>query len=186
MERVRPRLLVLRDERGRELFDLPEAPRTEPGTPAPPRFRPEFDTLLLSHADRARVVADEHRRWLMSTNGVGRGTFLVDGFVAGTWKIESTKATATLHVDPLAPLAAPDREALAEEGGRLLTFAAPDAPTHDSRIHRTEGPSDSSIPSNRTASAKLKTMVQPNGLSSPCIPGLSKSLRFRLANTCGP
>ena len=70
----------------------------------------------------------------MSTNGVGRGTFLVDGFVAGSWKIESIKALAALVIDPLEPLAAPDREAFAEEGARLLAFAATDAQDLDIRF----------------------------------------------------
>jgi hypothetical protein len=126
LDRLRPCLVTFRDDRGRELFDLPDAPRPDPETPAPPRFLPEYDNVFLSHADRSRIVADEHRARLMTVNGVGPGTFLVDGFIRGTWRIKSTKEGATLLIDPLEPLSGHDRDALAEEGARLLAFAAAD------------------------------------------------------------
>ncbi|MBT2479554.1 winged helix DNA-binding domain-containing protein [Streptomyces sp. ISL-94] len=86
-ERLRPGLAVFRDENGVELFDLPDAPRPDAQTPAPPRFLPEFDNLLLSHADRSRVVTPEvkGRTW---TGNQAHCTLLVDGFVAGLWKAE--------------------------------------------------------------------------------------------------
>ncbi len=123
-ERLRPRLSTFWDERGRELFDLPEAPRPDPDTPAPPRFLPEFDNLILSHADRARVIADEHRKAISSRNGMVPATILVDGFVSGTWKAERTRGRATLVIEPFEPLPKEDRDALAEEGERLLRFLA--------------------------------------------------------------
>ncbi|MFK0280756.1 winged helix DNA-binding domain-containing protein [Streptomyces sp. NPDC090499] len=85
-ERLRPRLLTFRDETGTELFDLPGAPRPDPATPAPPRFLPEFDNLLLSHADRTRVVPPELRGRAWQGNQAYR-TLLVDGFLAGVWKL---------------------------------------------------------------------------------------------------
>ena len=124
IERLRPGLITLRDENGAELFDLPEAPRPDGELPAPVRFLPEFDNLILSHADRMRVIADEHRRRIASKNGMVPGTVLVDGFVRGTWRITRTRGSATLHIAPFEPLAPPDRTALTEEGARLLAFAA--------------------------------------------------------------
>jgi hypothetical protein len=134
VERLRPDLRTFRDERGRELFDLPEAPLPDPNAQAPPRFLAEFDNLILSHADRSRVLSDDHRRRIASSNGMVPGTVLVDGFVRGTWKIERERGAATLQVTPFEPLSAPDRDALAEEGGRLLAFAAAEAQTHDVRF----------------------------------------------------
>jgi hypothetical protein len=124
IERLRPRLRIFRDERGKELFDLPEAPRPDPDTPAPPRFLPEFDNLILSHADRIRVIADEYRKVMASKNGMVPATFLVDGFVRGMWKKERSRGRATLMIEPFEPLAKEDRAALAEEGERLIRFVA--------------------------------------------------------------
>lgn len=123
-ERLRPRLVTFRDERGRELFDVPGAPLPDPETPAPPRFLPAFDNALLSHADRARIVADEHRKSLFKDPQM-RGV-LLDGFARGTWKIERSPGKASLEIEPFEPLPERDRSALAEEGARLLAFAAPE------------------------------------------------------------
>jgi hypothetical protein len=127
-ERLRAHLVVFRDERGRELFDVPGAPLPDPETPSPPRFLPEFDNALLSHADRSRIIAGEHRGALFKDPYM-RGV-LLDGFVCGTWKLERTREKATLVIEPFEPLMDEDRDALAEEGSRLLTFAASNAKTH--------------------------------------------------------
>jgi hypothetical protein len=117
--RLRPGLATFRDEQGRELFDLPEAPRPDPETPAPPRFLPEYDNALVSHADRRRIIADEHRERVFT-----KGTLLVDGFVRGTWKLTSRARTATLEIEPFGPLAKRTPAAVHREGERLLSFAA--------------------------------------------------------------
>jgi hypothetical protein len=128
---LRPRLRVFHDEHGNELFDLPDAPRPDPATPAPPRFLPEYDNLLRSHADRTRVLPDGHRDRLATPNDSPRPTFLVNGFVHGTWKITRSGGTATLSIEPFAP--PPDPDALTAEGARLLDFAAA-GEAHDVRI----------------------------------------------------
>ncbi|MET0397157.1 MAG: winged helix DNA-binding domain-containing protein [Longimicrobiaceae bacterium] len=134
VERLRPGLRAFRDERGRELFDLPDATRPGADTPAPVRFIAEWDNLLLSHADRSRIVPEEHRARVFTVNGVMPGTILLDGFVAGTWKLERSRASATLRVTPFAPPSPDDEAALAAEGQRLLDFAAPDATAREVRI----------------------------------------------------
>jgi hypothetical protein len=122
IERLRPRLRIFRDERGKELFDVPDAPMPDPDTPAPPRFLPEFDNLILSHADRTRVIAEEYRKAIASKNGMVPASVLVDGFVRGTWKTERSRGKATLEIKPFEPLTREDRDALVEEGERLIRF----------------------------------------------------------------
>jgi hypothetical protein len=124
IEHLRPRLRIFRDERGRELFDMPDAPMPDPDTPAPPRFLPEFDNLILSHADRTRVIAEEYRKAIASKNGMVPATVLVDGFVRGTWTTERSRGKANLEIKPFEPLIKEDRDALAEEGERLIRFVA--------------------------------------------------------------
>jgi hypothetical protein len=127
VERLRRALRVFRDERGRELFDLPAAPRPDPDTPASPRFLPEYDNVLLSHADRTRIISNEYRKRLTTNNGRSVGTVLVDGFVAGTWRIKRDVGTATLSVAPLKRLSRKDAAAVTDEGTGLLAFVAPEA-----------------------------------------------------------
>ena len=105
LDRLRRRLRAFRDERGRELLDLPDAPRPDPDTPAPPRFLPEYDNVLLSHADRSRFVAEAHRARLGAATGPIHGSVLHDGFVCGVWRLERDRATgaATLVVEPRTP-----------------------------------------------------------------------------------
>jgi hypothetical protein len=131
IERLRPRLHTFRDEHDRELFDLPDAPRPNPATPVPPRFLPEYDNILLSHADRSRINAGNRTVPLFPGNGGTAGTVLVDGFYQANWKIARQPDAAILTLTPFEPLSEPDRAALAAEGARLLAFVAPDAKTRD-------------------------------------------------------
>ncbi|MCP3145059.1 winged helix DNA-binding domain-containing protein [Pyxidicoccus xibeiensis] len=135
-ERLRPRLRTFVDEQGRELFDLPDAPRPDPETPAPVRFLPEFDNVLLSHADRTRIISEEDRKRIATRNGMVPGAILVDGFFHGTWKLQQHRGTTILHIEPHRRLSAQDRAALSAEGARLLSFAAPEAKTHDVQFSR--------------------------------------------------
>ena len=126
-EALRGELATFRDGRGRELFDLPEAPRPDEETPAPARFLPEYDNLVLGHDDRSRIVADEHRPRLVTKNLQIPATFLVDGFVAGTFRVERRKKTATMTLAPFGELLKRDLRALEAEGDLLLQFAEADA-----------------------------------------------------------
>ena len=125
---VRPRLVAFGADKRAELFDLPDAPRPDEDTPAPVRFLPEYDNLIIGRAD-ARVLAARHRPAVFLPGLRVLPTVLVDGFAAGTWKVDRKKASATLTVDAFARPAARVREEIEAEGERLLHFVEPDAAT---------------------------------------------------------
>jgi hypothetical protein len=128
LEAMRPELAVFADEQGRELFDLPEAPRPGPDTAAPARLLYDFDNLLLSHADRSRVVTPSFGPF--DTNGQLPSVILVDGFTAGFWRATVTRHTATLRIAWLdEPL---DEASISAEAAALLRFLAPGT-THEIR-----------------------------------------------------
>ncbi len=123
-DRLRPTLRTFRAKSGKELFDLPGAPRPDPATPSAVRFLPEFDNLVLSHADRTRIISDDDRKRIYTVNGLVPGTVLVDGFVHGKWKIDRGKGAPNLVVEPFRGLSKMDRVAIEEEGLRLLSFVS--------------------------------------------------------------
>ena len=139
VERLRPRMVTYSDERGRELLDVPDAPLPDPSTPAPARFLPRFDNALLSHADRVRIIGDEHRKRLIAGGGMGSvGTVLVDGIVGGTWKTERARGEVKLLVEPFETLPKEDRDAVAEEGERFVRFIAEPGATKASGVRFVE------------------------------------------------
>ena len=131
LERLRPELRVFRSQNGDDLFDLPDAPRPRGTTSAPPRFLPEFDNVLLAHADRSRIIPAGYRPRIASMNGMVPATILVDGFVRGTWKVERHRRAARLVIEPFARLGRTDRAGLEKEGLRLLSFVAPGVDDYD-------------------------------------------------------
>lgn len=126
-ERLRPKLVTFRDERGRELFDLPKAPRPDENAGAPVRFLPEFDNILLGHDDRTRIVADANRKHVYLPGLRVAATLLVDGYVAGTWSVESKKGVTTVVIQPFTKLAKATRDQADEEGASLARFLEPEA-----------------------------------------------------------
>jgi hypothetical protein len=136
VERIAPQLRTFRDERGRELYDLPAAPRPDPDTPAPPRFLPEYDNALLSHADRTRFISPRHRGHLGGTARPIHGSVLVDGVGRATWRIERSGDGATLFVDHAGPLTTSDTRAVAAEGRRVLRFLGPERAAAELRFVR--------------------------------------------------
>jgi len=136
VDRLRPQLKVFRDERGAELFDLPQVRRPDPDMPAPARLIAPFDNLVLGHANRTRIISDETRKRLFTVNGVFPGFLLVDGFVAGTWRLDRRKEGTTLQLEPDRALRASERDGLAEEGWELLEFATPEGTNRDIQFGR--------------------------------------------------
>jgi hypothetical protein len=128
VKRLRPSLVTFRDERGIELFDLPGAPRPDPETPAPPRFLPEYDNLLLSHSDRSRFFDGDliPKGWV--------GNLIVDGMFIGGWKIERSKGSARLNIELGRKLRRSDLEDVIAEGSRLLDVTDPTTAKHEVRV----------------------------------------------------
>ena len=131
LEQLRPSLVTFRDEQGAELFDLPTAPRPGEDTPAPVRLVAEFDNLVLSHAERSRVISPEATRQLYTVNGVIPGSALIDGFVAGMWRLDRNRNEGRVTIEVFGPVR--ERDALTAEAERVLAFAAPGA-AHEVRF----------------------------------------------------
>src|SRR5262245_2704470 len=117
LDRLEP-LRRFRDEQGRELFDVERLPLPAADTPAPVRFLPKWDNILLAWADRTRILPEEYRKTVIGLNGDVAQTFLVDGFVAGTWKVESGRVVT----EPFTALSRGARTDVEEEAGRLEAF----------------------------------------------------------------
>lgn len=130
LERLAPGLARFEDEAGRTLYDLPEAPRPDPEVPAPVRFLPGFDNVMLAYASRRRqrILPDEHREKVyVRANLQVLPVFLIDGMIAGTWSVEEKRREATLTLKPFERLARPARAAVVKEAERLLRFSHPAA-----------------------------------------------------------
>ncbi|MGB2571735.1 winged helix DNA-binding domain-containing protein [Micromonospora citrea] len=130
VHRLRPSLRTFRDERGRELFDVPDGVLPDPETPAPPRFLPAFDNAVLGYDDRSRVIDTAHR----GLSVTGARFLLVDGRVAGTWTVAVDDGAATVRITPLRALTTGERDAVVAEGESLLTLFEPEP-----RCRRTVG-----------------------------------------------
>ena len=134
VERLRPDLRTYRDERGRELFDVRGGEIVEGDVTAPVRFLPEYDNVLLSHEDRARIQPPEFRMPLAPGNGAVLGTFLVDGYARGAWRTTRADGVVTMAIEPIAELSRTERAAVEAEADDLLRFTTPEAVTRAVRI----------------------------------------------------
>lgn len=133
-DRLRPRLRVLRSEKGIELFDLPGAPRPDADVAVPVRILSPFDNVLLSHADRSRIVDAEVKARLFTINGIVKSAVLVGGRVVASTSVFRKGGAAVMEVEPLRKIAKSHRTSVAAEGRRLLKFAHPDAEERDVRF----------------------------------------------------
>jgi DNA glycosylase AlkZ-like len=134
-ERLRPRLLTFRDEDGRELFDLPDAPRPDPAVPAPPRFLGEYDNVLLGHADRRRIIPEDFPWRAMLAPGRFVNNLLVDGVLRATWWVEREgKRGATLAIRPFGELSPTAHDEVQAEAERMIDFVAAEAARREVRF----------------------------------------------------
>ncbi|MGH8823724.1 MAG: winged helix DNA-binding domain-containing protein [Jiangellaceae bacterium] len=133
VDRLRPQLRTFTDEKGRELVDLPDAPTPDPDTPAPVRFLPEYDNVLLSHADRSRFGEDA--KMFASDLGAFKGSVLVDGMVRAIWhhEVDKDTGTATVSVHHV-PLSKTSVRAVEAEGLRVARFWHAGADSHEVRM----------------------------------------------------
>ena len=126
-ERLRPTLVTFSDDAGRELFDLPDAPRPDPDTPAPVRFLADFDNVLLSHADRSRFIGEVERKLFTYVDGPYPGMVMLDGLAVGQWHLRRDAGAVTAVVRLVRSLSAGEEEAVRSEADAMLRFSVPDA-----------------------------------------------------------
>jgi hypothetical protein len=124
VKRMRDELVSYWNEGDQELFDLPGAPITDDDGDAPVRFLPVFDNVLLSHKDRTRIISEERRKAIGTRNGLFQSTYLVDGFVAGAWKLFQEKDRAVLTLSPFEPHSRATIREMEEEGEALAGFVS--------------------------------------------------------------
>jgi hypothetical protein len=135
-QQLRPELQTYRDERKRELFDLPCKPIVDADTPASVRFLPEYDNLLLSHQLRTRIISEEHRSKVFLPGLRVRSTILIDGFVAGAWKVEKKKGIATILIELFDSRKPSELKSLTSEAERLVRFIEPDAKSFEVKFSK--------------------------------------------------
>jgi Winged helix DNA-binding domain len=136
LHRLRPRLMVFRDESARELFDLPGSPRPDGETPAPVRFLPEYDNVFLSHADRGRIMNAAHAHYFTEKgNGRRLRSVLIDGFVRAGWEITRRGDGATMDVTTFEKFSKSTVAEVSEEAMALLRFVEPDATGFSIEVH---------------------------------------------------
>ena len=122
LDRLRPRLRLVRDEDGRELFDIPDAPYPAADTPAPTRFLPMYDNIALGHENRSRLATRAFTEPIWH-----RGGILVDGFLRGTWRLDRQPGGDSLmRLRVFEPMTAGEVEGVEEEAARLAAFLNPD------------------------------------------------------------
>ena len=123
-------LVIYHDEDGRLLYDLPGVPIVEEETPAPIRFLPEYDNILIAHKQRGRILPEEHRKKVFVSAGRVLGSVIIDGFVGAIWKVERDKKRATLRLTLFQKQADDTLNAIETEGLKLIRFIEDDADSH--------------------------------------------------------
>lgn len=134
LETLADELVTFRNEAGKTLYDVKNAPRPDGDHHAPVRYLPKWDNLLLAYQQRDRVLPDRYRKTVIKINGDVTPTFLVDGIVAGMWGTSVERGTAVLKLEALEPLSRGVVQSLEEEGDKLLRFMEPEAKGYEIRL----------------------------------------------------
>jgi hypothetical protein len=137
LARLAEELVSFEDEHGRRLFDVPGGLLPPGDLPAPVRFLPMWDSLLLAYRDRSRVLPEPYRRRVIQPNGDFLPAFMVDGLVAGLWRADVVAGRTRISPLPFAPLAPEVAAEVAQEAGRLAAFLEPLDPAVYSRYATT-------------------------------------------------
>ena len=163
LDALAPRLRRYRSDDGRLLYDLARTRLPDPDTPDPARLLPGFDNLLLSHADRRRVLADADRARVFGSNGLIKPVVLVDGFVRATWQVAREQDRAVVTVEPFMKLNAAQRDEIAVEAHGLMQAVEPDAGARDVRFARVGTPTLQDMPraGANSATTSRKQPVRP-------------------------
>jgi hypothetical protein len=85
-EALEGELVAMEGPDGATLVDVPDAALPDEDVPAPPRLLGMWDSVLLAHADRSRLIPEAYRPHVIRRNGDVLATMLVDGEVAGVWR----------------------------------------------------------------------------------------------------
>ena len=123
-------LVAYRDEGGRVLYDLPDQPIVDEDIPAPIRFLPEYDNILIAHKDRSRILPEAQRKKVFVSAGRVLGSVIIDGFVAAIWRVERDKTGATLRVTLFEEQTDDVLESIEAEGLALVRFIEEAAEDH--------------------------------------------------------
>lgn len=123
-------LVAYRDEGGRLIYDLPGLPIVDEETPAPIRFLPEYDNILIAHKDRGRILPEAYRKKVFVSAGRVLGSVVIDGFIGAIWKVERDKNRATLRVTLFETQTDEVLDTIEMEGLALVRFIDEDAESH--------------------------------------------------------
>ncbi len=124
-------IVAFKDDSGKLLYDLREAPRPGGDVAVPVRFLPKWDNLLLAYDNRQRVLPEKYRKVVIRKNGDVLPTLLVDGVVAGIWEVTGKRNSATLSMELFEPVDPSTRALLQEEGYCLLRWIEPEVAAHE-------------------------------------------------------
>ena len=132
-EALADQFVTFTDEEGRTLYDLPDAPRPDAGTPAPVRFLPLYDNVYLGYDDRRRMLSKATAH-LINMFQAFKPAVLIDGVIDAGWVISVKKGAALIEVETCRKLGKREQGEVEKEGLSFLEFMEPEAKSWDVRF----------------------------------------------------